>query len=87
MKPDNEIIETEPEVIDEVVEVKAEKPKKKAKTETKAPIAEDVIVPVLFTKAVSCGGKSWKIHDIAEIAQTELDKLPEKSYLVRKIRK
>jgi hypothetical protein len=85
MIPDNEIIETEPEVIEEIVEV--EKPKKKTKTATKPKITEDVIVPVLFTKAVSCGGKSWKVHDTAEISQTELDKLPEQSYLVRNIRK
>lgn len=84
MNPDNEIIEVEePEVIVEPEIIEPKKPKK-AKVET---VIEDVIVPVLFTKKVNCNGKSYKIHDIAEIPKSELDKLPEKSYLVRKIRK
>jgi hypothetical protein len=84
MRPDDEVIVQEPETItEELVETKPKKPKT-TKTEV---VVEDVILPVLFTKKVNCAGKSWSIHDIAEIPKSELDKLPENYYLVRSLRK
>jgi glutaredoxin len=69
-KKEVEVVDTEP------VEVK---------TEIKT-VKEDVLVPVLFTKAIECAGKCRKIHDIDYVLQSELDKLPPKTYLVRKVK-
>lgn len=77
MCPDNDVL-----VMNESDVITPEKPKKKAKEV----VVEDVMVNVLFTKNVYCAGKQRKIHDIGEILQSELDKLPEKSYLVRKVK-
>ena len=82
MNPDNEIIEIEPEIVEQIEETKP----KKAKTQKPEIIIEDIVLPVLFMKKVSCNGKQYNIHDIADIPKSELDKLPAKSYLVRKIK-
>lgn len=82
MNQDIEILETvEPEIIE------TEPKPKKSKAKVEVEIIEDVILPVFFIKPVSCAGKMYKRNDIAEILKSELDKLPEKSYLVRNIKK
>lgn len=83
MNPDNEIIETEPEIVEQIEEPKP----KKVKAQKPEIIIDNIVLPVLFMKNIACNGKQYKIHDIADIPKSELDKLPEKSYLVRKIRK
>lgn len=83
MNPDNEILDAEATVENIVEEPVVEVKPKKAKTKI-TENNEDIEVSVLFTKKVVCAGKLRNIHDIGLVLQSELDKLPEKSYLVRK---
>lgn len=75
------------EVVEELVE---EKPKKQQKPKQEKPKqekqVEDALVDVLFTKVSAVDGKLYKIHDTAKVHQSKLDKLPAKSYLVRKVK-
>lgn len=63
-------------------DVKTDKPKK-AKVE-KPKTKEDKIVEILVTKPMVVGGKYAKVHDVVKVPQSELDKLPDNSYRVRK---
>ncbi len=63
-------------------DVKTDKPKKAKVEEPK--IKEDKIVEILMTKSMTVNGKYAKVHDVVQVPQSELDKLPDNSYLVRK---
>lgn len=80
----NEIEVTE--VVEELVEEKPEKQPKKQQKPKQEKQVEDVLVDVLFTKVSAVDGKLYKIHDTAKVHQSKLDKLPAKSYLVRKVK-
>lgn len=90
----NDYTLTDSELLEEQ-EIEIPKPTKKVtkkqSSSTKVvAIEEELIVDeeiaVLFTKRVHCDGKLRNIHDIASVKKSELDKLPPKSYLVRKIK-
>lgn len=90
MKEEIEVIETvELETVapeeDELIE-KSPKPKKQSKPKREKKIEEDVLVDVLFTKKSAIDGKLYRVHDTATVRQSKLDKLPAKSYLVRKVK-
>lgn len=70
------------DLIDTVNEdVKAEEPKKVNKPKVEK---VDEIIEILVTKSMNINGKYAKVHDVVKVPRSELDKLPNKSYLVRK---